>query len=89
GREVNSAVADLRRPGVARRVAAALRADAQRRGPWRQSLDRVRVPVRIVAGAADPPVAAVDHSVIEIAGAWHHRRLTHAELLNEGRTPAR
>ncbi|MFI9206629.1 alpha/beta fold hydrolase [Streptomyces sp. NPDC053253] len=81
GAAVESAAADLRRRGVARRVAAALRADAAERRRSRALLDRVGVPVRIVVGAEDPLVAAVDHPVIEIAGAGHYPQLTHPSQL--------
>ncbi|MFD9541475.1 alpha/beta fold hydrolase [Streptomyces sp. NPDC060022] len=77
GGEVESAVADLRRPGVARRAAAALRTDITERGQSRELLDRVTVPVRIVAGSADPLVSAVACPVIEIDGAGHYPQLTH------------
>ncbi|MFB7353809.1 alpha/beta fold hydrolase [Streptomyces gardneri] len=81
GAEVESAAADLRRRGVARRVAAALRTDAAERRRSRALLDRVGVPVRIVVGAEDPLVAAVDHPVTEIAGAGHYPQLTHPSQL--------
>ncbi|MDB1088066.1 alpha/beta fold hydrolase [Streptomyces sp. ACA25] len=77
GPEVTSAAADLRRPGVARRTTAALRTAAGERRQSRALLDRVRVPVRIIVGAADPLVTAVDHPVTEIAGAGHYPQLTH------------
>lgn len=77
GGEVESAVADLRRPGVARRAAAALRTDITERGRSRTLLDRVTVPVRIVAGSADPLVSAVACPVVEIVGAGHYPQLTH------------
>ncbi|MER5710941.1 alpha/beta fold hydrolase [Streptomyces sp. NPDC002122] len=81
GAAVESAAADLRRRGVARRVAAALRTDSAERRRSRALLDRVGVPVRIVVGAKDPLVAAVDHPVIEIAGAGHYPQLTHPSQL--------
>ncbi|MFE7550812.1 alpha/beta fold hydrolase [Streptomyces gardneri] len=81
GAEVESAAADLRRRGVARRVAAALRTDAAERRRSRALLDRVGVPVRIVVGAKDPLVTAVDHPVTEIAGAGHYPQLTHPSQL--------
>ncbi|MEU3748842.1 MULTISPECIES: alpha/beta fold hydrolase [Streptomyces] len=81
GAEVESAAADLRRRGVARRVAAALRTDAAERRRSRALLDRAGVPVRIVVGAKDPLVAAVDHPVTEIAGAGHYPQLTHPSQL--------
>lgn len=74
---MESAVADLRRPGVARRAAAALRTDITERGRSRALLDRVTVPVQIVAGSADPLVAAVACPVVEIDGAGHYPQLTH------------
>ncbi|MFJ5711569.1 alpha/beta fold hydrolase [Streptomyces sp. NPDC093105] len=77
GPEVRSAAADLRRPGVARRVTASLRADAAERRQWRALLDRVTVPVRIVVGSTDPLTEPVDLPVTEIAGAGHYPQLTH------------
>ncbi|WP_371634648.1 alpha/beta fold hydrolase [Streptomyces zaomyceticus] len=79
--EVESAAADLRRRGVARRVAAALRTDVAERQQSRALLDRIGVPVRIVVGSADPLVVAVDHPVTEIAGAGHYPQLTHPTRL--------
>lgn len=81
GPELRSAAADLRRPGVSRRVAAAMRTDAAERAQWRALLDRVKVPVRIVVGSADPLVEAVDFPVDEIAGAGHYPQLTHPDQL--------
>ncbi|MFJ9797469.1 alpha/beta fold hydrolase [Streptomyces sp. NPDC101145] len=81
GPAVESAVADLRRPGVARRTVAALRADAAGRDRSRALLDRVAVPVRIVVGSDDPLAVPVGHPVTAIAGAGHYPQLTHpAEL---------
>ncbi|MFF8409450.1 alpha/beta fold hydrolase [Streptomyces omiyaensis] len=77
GPEVRSAVADLRRPGAARRVTAALRADVAARPRWRALLDRVDVPVRVLVGSADPLTEAVGLPVTEIAGAGHYPQLTH------------
>ncbi|MBT2451920.1 alpha/beta fold hydrolase [Streptomyces sp. ISL-43] len=77
GAEVESAAADLRRRGVARRVVAASRADAAERRQSRALLDRVSVPVRIIVGSADPLAESVDHPVAEIAGAGHYPQLTH------------
>ncbi|MDT0343980.1 alpha/beta fold hydrolase [Streptomyces litchfieldiae] len=79
GPEVESAAADLRRPGVARRVVAALRATSAQRARSRQLLDTVGVPVRIIMGSADPLTAAVEHPVTEIAGAGHYPQLTHPD----------
>lgn len=75
GPEVASAAADLRRPGTARRVTAALRTDIAERGRSRALLDRVTVPVLIVMGAADPLVTAVGHPVAEVPGAGHYPQL--------------
>lgn len=77
GPSVASAAADLRRPGVARRVIAAMRADFAGRQRSRALLDRVRVPVEIVVGSADPLVVDVGHPVFEIAEAGHYPQLTH------------
>ncbi|WP_424532705.1 alpha/beta fold hydrolase [Sphaerisporangium viridialbum] len=77
GPEVASAAADLRRPGVARRVITALRTAFAERERSRALLDRVSVPVEIVVGSADPLVVGVDHPVAEIAGAGHYPQLTH------------
>ncbi|WP_052849487.1 alpha/beta fold hydrolase [Streptomyces avicenniae] len=77
GPEVDSAVADLRRPGVARRTVAALRAGGAERQRARELLDGVRVPVLIVAGSADPLTEAVRHPVAVIPGAGHYPQLTH------------
>jgi pimeloyl-ACP methyl ester carboxylesterase len=77
GAEADSAAADLHRPGVAHRVAAALRTDVAERGRSRALLARVAVPVRIIVGSADPLVTPVDHPVTEIAGAGHYPQLTH------------
>lgn len=82
---LRSAVYDLRRPGVARRVAQALAgASSERdREALRAGLARVQVPVTIVHGASDPLVHAPARGahpldVIEIEGAGHVPQLTHA-----------
>ncbi|MFE0701810.1 alpha/beta fold hydrolase [Streptomyces sp. NPDC058872] len=81
GPEVRSAAADLRRPGVARRVTAALRADLAERRRSQALLDRLTVPVQIIVGSTDPLVTAVDFPVAEIAGAGHYPQLTHPSEL--------
>ena len=81
GTEVAGAAADLHRPGVARRVAAALRADVARRSESRALLDRVTVPVQIIVGSADPLLTTVNHPVTEIPGAGHYPQLTHPTQL--------
>ncbi|MFF3842582.1 alpha/beta fold hydrolase [Streptomyces sp. NPDC001930] len=77
GPEVQSAAADLRRPGAAGRVAAAVRTDIAERHRSRALLDRVSIPVQIVVGSADPLTVAVERPVAEIAGAGHYPQLTH------------
>ncbi|MFG2601268.1 alpha/beta fold hydrolase [Streptomyces sp. NPDC048462] len=77
GPAAESAAADLRRRGVARRVVAAMRTGAAARDRSRALLDRVTVPVRIVVGSADPLTAATVHPVTELAGAGHYPQLTH------------
>ncbi|MFD0661978.1 alpha/beta fold hydrolase [Thermocatellispora tengchongensis] len=88
--EVAGAAADLRRPGVARRVVTALRADLAGRERSRALLDRVSVPVEIVVGSADPLTLGVAHPVTEIAGAGHYPQLTHPAQVARvlGRAPA-
>ncbi|MER5619806.1 alpha/beta fold hydrolase [Streptosporangium sp. NPDC002544] len=75
------AIADMRRPGAARRVIEATRVAHIARDGLRRSLDRIEVPVTIVAGAADSPVAG--RSAAVIAGAGHYPQLTHPEELAE------
>ncbi|MFI2231838.1 alpha/beta fold hydrolase [Nocardia testacea] len=81
GPALESASANLRRPRVARRTVAALRA-AGRPGAHataRRLLDELRVPVHLVTGSADPLTTAVTAPVTEIAGAGHYPHLTHPE----------
>ncbi|MGV9775373.1 alpha/beta fold hydrolase [Streptosporangium sp. NPDC003464] len=77
------AVADLRRPGAARRVVEAMRAAHSGRSELRQVLDQVvegsGVPVTIVTGSADPLAVDVPATVIE--GAGHYPQLTHPHEL--------
>ncbi|MBB4986770.1 alpha/beta fold hydrolase [Streptomyces nymphaeiformis] len=77
GPAVHSAAEDLRRPGVARRAARALRTTVADRRQARELLDRVSVPVQLIVGSADPLVEAVDFPVAEITGAGHYPQLTH------------
>ncbi|MFD3997095.1 alpha/beta fold hydrolase [Streptomyces sp. NPDC058583] len=77
GPEVRSAAGDLRRPGAARRVAAAVRTDIAERQRSRVLLDRLSIPVQIVVGSADPLIMDVDCPVAELAGAGHYPQLTH------------
>ncbi|AYF78378.1 alpha/beta fold hydrolase [Nocardia yunnanensis] len=83
GPEIESAAADLRRPGVARRVVRALRTVHAERGSGRELLDRVRVPLEIVVGSADPLAVPVDQRVIVLPGAGHYPQLTHPAELAE------
>ncbi|MER7130671.1 alpha/beta fold hydrolase [Streptosporangium saharense] len=69
------ALADLRRPGAARRVIGAMRAGHAARQELRRALDRIEVPVTVVAGSADPLVTGGAGVVIE--GAGHYPQLTH------------
>ncbi|GAA2859426.1 hypothetical protein GCM10010517_17950 [Streptosporangium fragile] len=69
------AVADLRRPGAARRVVGAMRAAHAARDGLRGLLDRVEVPVTIVTGSSDP--LTVDRTAVVIPGAGHYPQLTH------------
>ncbi len=88
GPAVESAVADLRRPEVARRTVGALRAAKAERAELQALLERVTVPVKIVAGSDDPVVTTAGRPVHEIAGAGHYPQLTHptqvAEVLGAG-----
>ncbi|MFJ2032269.1 alpha/beta fold hydrolase [Streptosporangium sp. NPDC087985] len=77
GPSVASAAADLRRPGVARRVISAMRSAFAERETSRSLLERVSVPVEIIVGSADPLTVDVDHPVTEIAEAGHYPQLTH------------
>ncbi|MFE3224795.1 alpha/beta fold hydrolase [Nocardia sp. NPDC059228] len=81
GPEIDSAAADLRRPGVARRVVEALRTVHAERARSRELLDRVSVPVEIIVGSADPLVVPVGHPVTELPGAGHYPQLTHPAQL--------
>lgn len=74
-------LADVSRPGRARTVVAALRADHTWRDELRRLLDRVEVPVEIVAGSDDPLAVAVDVPVTMIDGAGHYPQLTHPDAL--------
>ncbi|WP_165985563.1 alpha/beta fold hydrolase [Streptomyces sp. YIM 98790] len=91
GPEVASATADLHRPGVARRVVAALRTVPADRERCRALLTQAGVPVRIVTGSEEPVAVPTGHRVTEIAGAGHYPQLTHpAELARHlGAAPAR
>ncbi|MEV6862555.1 alpha/beta fold hydrolase [Streptosporangium subroseum] len=73
------AITDLRRPGAARRVIGAMRTAHAAREELHGLLDRIEVPVTIVAGSEDP--TAGNRPFTEIEGAGHHPQLTHPEEL--------
>lgn len=81
---VRSAAFDLRRRGVASRVARAL-ADASRpevRASRQRELAELRCPVTIVHGESDPLIVAHRvRSVHSIAGAGHSPHVTHASAV--------
>ncbi|MFD3745969.1 alpha/beta fold hydrolase [Nocardia sp. NPDC058633] len=81
GPAVASAVANLRRPGVAQRTFAALRAAGASRDELAAKLARVTVPVDIIVGADDPLIEPTDRSVTTIAGTGHYPQLTHPDLV--------
>ncbi|WP_327150192.1 alpha/beta fold hydrolase [Nocardia sp. NBC_01329] len=79
GPAIESASANLRRPGVARRTVAALRAASRPRAHTaaRRLLDELTVPVHIVAGSDDPLATPVTTPITEIDDAGHYPHLTH------------
>ncbi|MGY0231683.1 SDR family oxidoreductase [Longispora urticae] len=79
GPAVASAVANLRRPGVARRTVAALRAASgpDRRAASRELLRQVAVPVEIIVGERDPVVGYAGWPVAVVAGAGHYPQISH------------
>ncbi|MEO3885342.1 alpha/beta fold hydrolase [Nonomuraea sp. B5E05] len=80
GPALESAAAQVRRPGVARRTARRL-AQAQRqaeRAELRALAATCPVPVRVIAGEHDPLVGdALDVPVTIVKGTGHHPQLTH------------
>ncbi|WP_039799609.1 alpha/beta fold hydrolase [Nocardia araoensis] len=76
---IGSAAANLRRPGVAGRTVAALRwaSAPARREELRTLLHRVAVPVRVIAGSADPVTVSTAREWVPIEGAGHYPQLTH------------
>ncbi|MFI9631604.1 alpha/beta fold hydrolase [Nocardia sp. NPDC051929] len=76
---IASAAANLRRPGVAGRTVGALREASApaRRAELRTLLERIDVPVRIIAGSDDPITAPTVRERISIEGAGHYPQLTH------------
>lgn len=83
GPAVASAVANLRRPGVARRTVAALSAasDPKHRATMAERLNQVLVPVDIIAGSDDPLVGSTTHPVATIDGAGHYPQISHPKLV--------
>ncbi|MFD3596618.1 alpha/beta fold hydrolase [Nocardia sp. NPDC058640] len=92
GPAVASAVANLRRPGVAQRTFAALRAAGATRDELAAKLALVTVPVDIIVGAQDPLTEPTDLPVTIIADTGHYPHLTHpdqvAQALRSERTTA-
>ncbi|MGW6626088.1 alpha/beta fold hydrolase [Nocardia sp. NPDC055002] len=81
GPAITSALADLRRPGVAQRTWAALRAAGASRDELAAKLTRVTVPVDIIVGSDDPLVEPTDRPVTTITGTGHYPQLTHPDLV--------
>lgn len=97
-----SAVGNLRRPGVARRIASTLRAVSTT--PTRQRLahllEGLEIPVTIVIGEHDPLIEATRHGAVVVIGGDHDLPVTHpgqvaeivartrAQLNPAGPTPA-
>ncbi|MFF2397883.1 alpha/beta fold hydrolase [Nocardia sp. NPDC058114] len=81
GPAITSALAALRRPGVAQRTWAALRAAGASRDELAAKLTRVTVPVDIIVGSDDPLVEPTDRPVTAIAGTGHYPHLTHPDLI--------
>lgn len=81
GAAIESAVAGLRRNGVAQRTFAIMRSVRQDRyrADLAAKLAEVRVPVDIVVGADDPLTQPTTHRVTTIAGAGHYPQLTHTD----------
>ncbi|WP_280458087.1 alpha/beta fold hydrolase [Nocardia carnea] len=81
GPAIDSASANLSRPGVARRTVAALRAASRpdQRAAARRLLAQITVPVHIVSGSRDPLEVAVSVPATVIEGAGHYPHLTHPE----------
>lgn len=79
GPAVDSAVAGLRRPGVAGRTIAALRRASApaRRDELARLLAKLEVPVRLIVGADDPLTIATPREPAVIEGAGHYPQLTH------------
>lgn len=85
GPAIESATANLRRPGVAPRTIAALRTASRRdqRAAARHLLAAVTVPVHIVTGSRDPLETPVSIPTTVIEGAGHYPHLTHPDRVAE------
>lgn len=85
GPAIDSASANLSRPGVARRTVAALRAASRpdQRAAARRLLAAVTVPVHIVTGSRDPLETPVSVPTTVIEGAGHYPHLTHPDQVVE------
>ncbi|TCJ93432.1 alpha/beta fold hydrolase [Nocardia alba] len=81
GPALASALADLRRPGVAQRTWSALRAAGASRDELAAALTRVTVPVDIIVGSDDPLIESTDRPVTTITGTGHYPQLTHPDLV--------
>ncbi|MFC4372644.1 alpha/beta fold hydrolase [Nocardia halotolerans] len=81
GPAITSAVADLRRPGVARRTFAVLRnvGHADHRADLAAKLARITVPVEIVIGANDALIDSTEHPVTTVPDTGHFPQLTHPD----------
>ncbi|MCW2876898.1 MAG: alpha/beta fold hydrolase [Sphaerisporangium sp.] len=90
GPAVASAVANLHRPGVAKRTVAALRTASapHRRAALRERLARVTVPVDIIIGSDDPLTEVTDRPVTVIAGTGHFPQISHPAEVARALTPA-
>ncbi|WP_327146109.1 alpha/beta fold hydrolase [Nocardia sp. NBC_01327] len=80
---IESAAANLRRPGVARRTVAALAAASapKNRTALAAELAQLRVPFEIIAGSDDPVTTPTTYPVTIIEGTGHYPQLTHPEIV--------
>lgn len=87
---IASASANLRRRGVARRTARALRSASRpgHRAEARRLLTEITVPVRLVVGSTDPLEVPVTAPTTVIDGAGHYPHLTHPQQVAEVLTAA-
>ncbi|WP_405138145.1 hypothetical protein [Nocardia sp. NBC_01388] len=80
---IESAAANLHRPGVACRTVAALAAAStpRNRTALTAELSQLRVPFDIIAGSDDPITAPITHPVTIIDGTGHYPQLTHPDVI--------